>query len=291
MPTLLSWTSTSSTSTWSPSSCGATSRPTTCPPRSARPLRPPRRRSRAPTTSSTARASAGWRPSQLDIDIPLKYGVDQCVGDTLCAGGIMYGQRNIPQILDFCKDIREVAAAGRALPQLRQPQRHEHLGRQPVRRGAHHRPVPRRAGRALQIAEVIELLVNEGKKPGDPGYSQGHHQGRRHHLRRHQPPDLVHPGASTRARTGPAGCWKASRSTRSTARPRRCASTCCAASATTPPSPTATSPSTCPGTASARTRSTSWIDLSSWINGETGGYLRVCTRGPQLVRDRLPQAG
>lgn len=27
----------------------------------------------------------------LDIDVPLKYGVDQCVGDTLCAGGIMYG--------------------------------------------------------------------------------------------------------------------------------------------------------------------------------------------------------
>ncbi len=49
---------------------------------------------------------------QLDIDIPLKYGVDQCVGDTLCAGGIMYGQRNIPQILAFCKDIREVAKPG-----------------------------------------------------------------------------------------------------------------------------------------------------------------------------------
>src|SRR5690242_493824 len=29
---------------------------------------------------------------QLDIDIPLKYGIDQCVGDTICAGGIMYGQ-------------------------------------------------------------------------------------------------------------------------------------------------------------------------------------------------------
>ena len=37
-----------------------------------------------------------------DIDIPLKYGIDQCVGDTLCAGGIMYGQRGIPAILDFC---------------------------------------------------------------------------------------------------------------------------------------------------------------------------------------------
>ncbi len=46
---------------------------------------------------------------QLDIDIPLKYGVDQCVGDTLCAGGIMYAQRTIPALLDFCKDIREVA--------------------------------------------------------------------------------------------------------------------------------------------------------------------------------------
>jgi alpha-galactosidase len=46
---------------------------------------------------------------QLDIDIPLKYGVDQCVGDTICAGGIMYGQRTIAAMLDFCKDIREVA--------------------------------------------------------------------------------------------------------------------------------------------------------------------------------------
>ncbi len=47
---------------------------------------------------------------EKDVEIPLKYGIDQCVGDTLCAGGIMYGQRGIPVILDFCKDIREVAA-------------------------------------------------------------------------------------------------------------------------------------------------------------------------------------
>lgn len=45
-----------------------------------------------------------------DIEIPLKYGVDQCVGDTLCAGGIMYAQRGIAALLDFCRDIREVAA-------------------------------------------------------------------------------------------------------------------------------------------------------------------------------------
>ncbi len=39
----------------------------------------------------------------------MKYGVDQCVGDTICAGGIMYGQRGIVAMLDFCRDIREVA--------------------------------------------------------------------------------------------------------------------------------------------------------------------------------------
>ena len=43
-----------------------------------------------------------------DIRIPLKYGVDQCVGDTICAGGIMYAQRGIVAMMDFCKDIREV---------------------------------------------------------------------------------------------------------------------------------------------------------------------------------------
>ncbi len=53
----------------------------------------------------------GLEAFATDIDIPLKYGVDQCVGDTLCAGGIMYGQRGIPAILDFCKDIREVASS------------------------------------------------------------------------------------------------------------------------------------------------------------------------------------
>ncbi|MCL2832271.1 MAG: alpha-glucosidase/alpha-galactosidase [Treponema sp.] len=44
-----------------------------------------------------------------DVEVPLKYGIDQCVGDTLCAGGIMYGQRGIAAIRDFCKDIREVS--------------------------------------------------------------------------------------------------------------------------------------------------------------------------------------
>ena len=47
-----------------------------------------------------------------DIEIPLRYGVDQCVGDTLCAGGVMYAQRDIAAFEGFCKDIREVALPG-----------------------------------------------------------------------------------------------------------------------------------------------------------------------------------
>jgi alpha-galactosidase len=57
----------------------------------------------------------GLAAFQTDIDIPLKYGVDQCVGDTICAGGIMYGQRTIAAMLEFCKDIREVSKPGALL--------------------------------------------------------------------------------------------------------------------------------------------------------------------------------
>ena len=54
----------------------------------------------------------GLEGFQTDIDIPLKYGVDQCVGDTLAPGGIMYAQRTIHALLGFCKDISEVAKPG-----------------------------------------------------------------------------------------------------------------------------------------------------------------------------------
>src|SRR5581483_2803043 len=54
----------------------------------------------------------GLEAFKTDIDIPLKYGIDQCVGDTICAGGIMYAQRTINALLGFCKDIREVAKPG-----------------------------------------------------------------------------------------------------------------------------------------------------------------------------------
>ena len=54
----------------------------------------------------------GLEAYATDIEIPLRYGIDQCVGDTLCAGGLMYAQRGIAALLGFCRDIREVAAPG-----------------------------------------------------------------------------------------------------------------------------------------------------------------------------------
>ena len=107
---------------------------------------------------------------QTDIDIPLKYGVDQCVGDTLCIGGIMYGQRNIPVILDFCKDIGEVAKPDALFLNYANPMAmntwvaNKYGGVKTI--GLCHGV----QGGHDQITQVIKLLVNKGKKPGTKGY-------------------------------------------------------------------------------------------------------------------------
>ena len=45
---------------------------------------------------------------EYDIEIPLKYGVDQCIGDTLGPGGIFRALRSIPVMLDLFKDMKEL---------------------------------------------------------------------------------------------------------------------------------------------------------------------------------------
>jgi len=125
-----------------------------------------------------------------------------CVGDTICAGGIMYAQRTIPALLGFCKDIREVARPGAIFFKLLQPNGNEHLGLQPVRRRADHRPVPRRAGRPL----ANHALHRNMGPPARPA------QGRRNVCNRrdvdinrggHQPSDLVHQSGLARHRFHP----------------------------------------------------------------------------------------
>jgi alpha-galactosidase len=46
----------------------------------------------------------------LDIDIPRKYGVEQCVGDTLGPGGVFRGLRTIPVLLDLCRELDELGS-------------------------------------------------------------------------------------------------------------------------------------------------------------------------------------
>ncbi len=45
----------------------------------------------------------------LDIEIPLKYGVDQCIGDTLGPGGIFRALRTFPVLQEICRNMDEVA--------------------------------------------------------------------------------------------------------------------------------------------------------------------------------------
>ena len=165
-----------------------------------RDIEPPgcRRRSRPPSNRREAFTGANYVLSfvrvgglegfETDIDIPLKYGVDQCVGDTLCAGRHhVRASATIPVCSDFCKDIARGGRAGLPLPQLLQPHGDEHLGVQPVRRRRARSSACATASRAAtgMIAEVLGLPARGGG----------------HHLRGHQPPDLVHPASSTRARS------------------------------------------------------------------------------------------
>ena len=50
----------------------------------------------------------GWEAVRPDFEIPLRYGVDQSVADTLGPGGVFRALRTIPVILDICKDVEEL---------------------------------------------------------------------------------------------------------------------------------------------------------------------------------------
>lgn len=57
----------------------------------------------------------GLAAYELDIAIPQRYGVEQCVGDTLGPGGVFRALRTIPVLLDICRDMDEVARPGALL--------------------------------------------------------------------------------------------------------------------------------------------------------------------------------
>ena len=118
---------------------------------------------------NTARVG-GLEGFRTDVEIPLKYGVDQCVGDTICAGGLMYGQRTVPMILELVDQIERYAGADRVLLNYANPMAMNTwaaLDHSPVQtiglchgvQGGHH-----------LLARLFERHLNGDKTEDDAGY-------------------------------------------------------------------------------------------------------------------------
>ncbi|MDX1992869.1 MAG: alpha-galactosidase, partial [bacterium] len=227
----------------------------------------------------------GMEAFQTDIDIPLKYGVDQCVGDTISAGGLMYAQRTIPVLLEICKDIREVAKPGALFLNYANPMAMntwaclkyggvETLGLCHGVQGGH-----------WQITRVIELWAKrEGLLPEDYKMHRDevdiiaagiNHQtwyikvewrgmdmrSQLWELFQHHPyfPQTEKVRLDVLKRFG-------YYSTESNGHLSEYL----------------------PWYRKRPNEINDWIDLSSWINGETGGYLRVCTEGRNWFETDFP---
>jgi alpha-galactosidase len=58
---------------------------------------------------------------ELDYKIPLKYGVDQCIADSLGPGGIFRGLRAIPELVNIAWDMQEVSKSNAVMLQYANP--------------------------------------------------------------------------------------------------------------------------------------------------------------------------
>jgi alpha-galactosidase len=45
---------------------------------------------------------------QVDYEVPMKYGVDECIADTMGPGGVFRALRHIPALLEIAKEMREL---------------------------------------------------------------------------------------------------------------------------------------------------------------------------------------
>ncbi|NSW57099.1 MAG: alpha-glucosidase/alpha-galactosidase [Armatimonadetes bacterium] len=214
----------------------------------------------------------GLEAFQTDIDIPLKYGVDQCVGDTLAPGGIMYAQRTIPVLLGVCKDISEVAAPGCTLINHSNPMSMNTwacykygygvnvIGLCHGVEGGHH-----------QIANVLGLPVNEvdiicAGINHQTWYISVKHKGQDmtgkllEAFEKHETYSKTEKVRIEMLRRFGYYCTESNGHFSEYV----------------------------PWFRKRADDLVNWIDLGSWINGETGGYLRVCTEGRNWFEHDFP---
>ena len=63
----------------------------------------------------------GMEAFACDYEIPMRYGVDQCIGDSLGPGGVFRGLRTIPVLLDIAQDMKRLAKKDAILLQYANP--------------------------------------------------------------------------------------------------------------------------------------------------------------------------
>ena len=230
----------------------------------------------------------GLEAFKLDIDIPLKYGVDQCVGDTLCIGGIMYGQRNIPCILDFCRDIREVCKPGALFLNYANP-------------NAMNTWAAIDAGvNCVGLCHGVEggwlgiayALMGDGDRRHGPGHSAWVKEARERVQIvcagiNHQTwyTEVVFDGRPV----GGAELLAAFERNPKLRRTEKVRLDVLRRFGYFSTESNGHYSEYVPWYRKRPTEIKKWIDLSSWINGETGGYLRVCTEGRNWFETDFPK--
>ncbi len=208
---------------------------------------------------------------ETDVDIPLKYGIDQCVGDTLCAGGIMYGQRGVAAILDFCKDIKEVSAPGAIMLNYSNPNamltwaanKYGNVKTIGLCHGVQggHSQIAKALGLKKEEVDIICAGINHQtwyisvKHKGEdmlpkilPAYLANEELSKTEKVRIDVLKNFGYYSTESNGHLSEYVSWYRKR-------PEELEN---------------------------------WIDLGVWINGETGGYLRVCREGRNWFEDDFP---
>lgn len=208
---------------------------------------------------------------ETDVEIPLRYGVDQCVADTLCTGGIFYGQRGIAAILDFCKDIREVAEPDALMLNYANPNAmmtwaaNKYGGVRTIGlchgvQGGHQQ-IARALGYEQKDVDILCAGINHQtwylsvKHNGEelldrilPAYEADEELSRTERVRIDMLKNFGYYSTESNGHLSEYVSWYRKR-------PEELEK---------------------------------WIDLGVWINGETGGYLRVCREGRNWFEDDYP---
>ncbi|RQW20160.1 alpha-glucosidase/alpha-galactosidase [Bacillus sp. C1-1] len=213
----------------------------------------------------------GLEAFEQDISIPLNYGIDQCVGDTLSAGGIMYGQRGIQEMLAICKDIRDVAEPNCLLLNYANPmamltwacQTYGGVNTVGLCHGVQ--------GGHRQIATVFDL----DKKDVDIVCAGINHQTWYVQIK-HEGKDLT---------TSLLGAFEQHPEYQHTEKVRIDMLKRFGYYSTESNGHLS---EYVPWYRKRSDEIIDWIDLGSWINGETGGYLRVCTEGRNWFKEDFP---